>query len=102
MFAFYLEDIDSAFSGKKKEKQQEHHEQEQQQQQVCVRCEGSFSVPDEALDVAFDPTGSLLIVALIDHTILVLHADTGVLPAAAGTAMTGVSTTCYCWQCSKR
>ncbi|CDJ64045.1 WD-40 repeat protein, putative [Eimeria necatrix] len=77
LFAFYLEDIDSAFSGKKKEKQQEHHEQEQQQQQVCVRCEGSFSVPDEALDVAFDPTGNLLIVALIDHTILVLHADTG-------------------------
>ncbi|KAL8271899.1 hypothetical protein Esti_004184 [Eimeria stiedai] len=52
-------------------------QEQKQQQQVGFRCAGSFSMPDEALDVAFDPQGKYVIAALIDHTILVLHSDTG-------------------------
>ncbi|XP_026190836.1 WD repeat-containing protein 3 homolog [Cyclospora cayetanensis] len=77
LFAFYISDELSEAHEKKKKKAGGGFSPKDQHQQISLRCEGSFNVPDEALDVAFHPVGNLLIVALIDHTILVLHADTG-------------------------
>ncbi|OEH75672.1 WD-40 repeat-containing protein [Cyclospora cayetanensis] len=89
LFAFYISDELSEAHEKKKKKAGGGFSPKDQHQQISLRCEGSFNVPDEALDVAFHPVGNLLIVALIDHTILVLHADTAIeaffAPAASVT-----------------